>query len=132
MNNNDAYHRTQDIARSAYDRTLEMFLHEPDTKVSKPATQQVVMPFVGDVRTFVVRTGRSKEYGFALFVEITGPDGNTRIVLPDKACQAIYRQRESLVDRSTPASRARKAATAQRKREKAQKAARKARRAGVA
>lgn len=123
---NDAYGRSADTTRQAYDRTLEMFLHEPETKVVRPTTIQTVMPFVGDVRSFVVRTGRSKEYGFAVFIEITGPDGLVRVVLPDKAAQAIYRQREALVDRSTPASRARKAATAERAKAKAKKAARRA------
>lgn len=130
-NGNDPYDRKADTNRQGYDRMLEMFLHLPDTKVVKPTTHMVVMPIVGDVRTFVVRTGRSKEYGFAIFLEIAGPDGLVRIALPDKAAQAIYRQREALVDRSTPASRAKKAATAKRNRERAAKAARRAARQAV-
>lgn len=126
--NNDAYSRQQDTSRQAYDRMLDMFTSAPESKVTKPSTYMTIMPFVGDVRTFVVRTGRSKEYGFAIFVEIAGPDGLVRIALPDKAAQAIYRQRENLTDRSTPASRARKTATAKRKREREAKAAKRAKR----
>jgi hypothetical protein len=123
---NDVYDRKTDTSRSSYDRMLEMFLQLPDTKTTRPATHMTVMPIVGDVRTFVVRSSRSAEYGFALFLEIAGPDGLTRIALPNKVVEAIYRQHDALVDRSTPASRARKAASTKRRKEREAKAARKA------
>lgn len=123
---NDAYDRKTDTSRTSYDRMLEMFLQLPDTKTTRPATHMTVMPIVGDVRTFVVRSSKSAEYGFALFLEIAGPDGLTRIALPNKVVEAIYRQHDALVDRSTPASRAKRAAAAKRRKEREAKAAKKA------
>ena len=52
--------------------------------------------------------------------------GLTRLVLPDKVAQAIYRQRAALTDRSTPESRRRKAAARERARKREEKAARSA------
>ena len=105
--------------RQSYDVLLDMLLHMPDSKTTKPTTKMTVMPLVGDVRTHVIRTNRSKEYGFVIFVEIADAEGLKRIALPDSVAQAIYRQRQSLTDRSTPESRAR--AAKQRLREKQRK-----------
>ncbi len=127
---NDAYDRRADTNRSSYDRTLEMVDGMPNAKLTRPSTTQSIMPIVGDVRTFVVRTSRSSDYGFIVFVEMTGPEGHIRIALPDRVAQSIYRQREALVDRSTPASRARDAARRERTKAKAAKDARKAKRNG--
>lgn len=111
---------------STFDRVLGTLDGLPEVTSTRPATVQTVLPFVGNVTTYVLRTFKSREAGFTLFLELVDAEGRARIVLPDKAVQAIYRQRQSLTDRSTPASRAAKAKARERAKAKAAREARKA------
>jgi hypothetical protein len=109
-----------------FDRVLGTLDGLPDVTSTKPSTVQTVLPFIGNVTTYVVRTFRSREAGFTGFIELVDVEGRARIVLPDKVMQALYRQRQSLTDRSTPESRARKAASKAKAKAKAERAKRKA------
>ena len=113
-------------ARHSYDRLMEFMIHAPDSKVTRPTTIMTVLPIVGDVKTVVVRTARNKEHGFTIFLEIADASGLTRIAIPNKAAEAVYRQRQSLTDRSTPESRAKATRQRQREKQRKERAARKA------
>jgi hypothetical protein len=99
----------------------------PEAKATRPATVVESNAVVGMERTWIVRTARHPEEGFGIFVQLADKSGITQLVLPDRVAQAIYRQRESLTDRSTPESRAKKRAAAEaakRKKEKAERSRR--------
>lgn len=104
-----------------FDRILGDLTGLPDVKMSRPSTQLDVLPIVGDAVTYVVTTARS-EAGFTIFLQIVDAEGRARLVIPPRVSAALYRQRQSLADRSTPASRqrakkARETAKAKRDRE---------------
>jgi len=110
-----------------FDRVLGTLDGLPDVRATKATTIMQVVPIVNSVTTAVVQTLRSEEDGFLIFLQVTdGSGGLTRLVLPDKVARAIYRQRDALVDRSTPESRARARAKRDRERARAEKAARSA------
>lgn len=109
-----------------FDRVLGSLSGLPGSKITRPSTVLTTVPILNVTTTAVIQTYRSKEGAYTVFLQLVDGDGHLRIVLPDKVCQALYRQRESVVDRSTPDSRAR--AKAKREREKARQAKEKRRR----
>jgi hypothetical protein len=110
-----------------FDRVLGTLHGLPDVRATKATTIMQVVPIVNSVTTAVVQTLRSDEDGFLIFLQVSdGSGGLTRLMLPDKVARAIYRQRDALVDRSTPESRARAKAKRDRERSRAEKAARQA------
>ena len=106
------------LAQPTFDRVLGTLDGLPGVSSTKPSTVQSILPFIGAGATHVVQTYKDKEQGFMIFIQIVDAEGRARFVLPDKVCQAIYRQRQSLTDRSTPASRARRARKRQRERQR--------------
>lgn len=106
-------------ASPTFDRIMGLIVGLPDTKLSRPSTVLTVMPLVGASVTYVVQTHKAKE-GFTVFLQMVDAEGRARFVIPPKVADAIYRQRQSLADRSTPESRARQ--RRRQEREKARKA----------
>jgi hypothetical protein len=91
---------------SKFDRVIGMLHDLPDVKETRPSTVIGVMPILGDVQTYVVQTYRQGADYFG-FLQMVDAEGRERVIIPAKVMAAIYRQRESLQDRSTPESRAR-------------------------
>ena len=116
---------TLEAQTADFDRILSSMIGLPDTKITKPRPVQDIYPMLHERNaTFVVQTHRAKNAGFTVFVQIVDAQGSRRIVLPPKVSAAIYAQRQSLTDRSTPESRARKAKANQRKKQKVEREAR--------
>ena len=114
-------------AQPTFDRVLGCIDGMPDVQSTKPSTVMSVLPFVGAVVTYVVQTYRTKDQGFMVFLQTVDAEGRARFLIPDKVAQAIYRQRQSLTDRSTPASRARQQRKRERERRRVAKEARRQR-----
>lgn len=96
--------RDRQVAK--FDRVLGMLVDLPDVRHTRPATVVSTMPILGDTSTYIVQTFRQGgDYTAAL--QLVDAEGRERIVIPAKVMSALYRQRETLSDRSTPASRAR-------------------------
>jgi hypothetical protein len=93
---------------------------------TKPATVRVGSGFTGQIGVWIAQTFRNDD-GFRVALEVIAEDGRaTRLIIPPKVCERIYRQREALTDRSTPESRKRKAAARARAKARKEKAERKA------
>ncbi len=109
---------TNEQAQTTFDRFHANAEGMPDVKHTKPTSIKSAMPLVGNVQDVMVQTYKSEEFGFAIAVTVVNAEGTVRLVLQNKVALAIYRQRQSLTDRSTPESRARrtKSREAQRKR----------------
>lgn len=112
--------------REQFDRLLGTLHGLPDVRETKPTTVMQTVPILNQTTTAVVQTLRMEDEGFLIFLQVVRGDETIRLVLPDKVCQAIYRQRAALVDRSTPESRARAKAKRDRERARAEKARRSA------
>ncbi len=86
---------------SAFDRALAV-LDMPDTLSTQPSTIVSNNPILGHGGTHIIQTARQREDGFSLFIQVLDIGGGQAIqlVLPDKVCRAIYRQRQSLIDRA--------------------------------
>ena len=109
-------------AQSTFDRFHGMVDGMPGVVTTKPSAIKTSLPIVGGVTIATVQTFKSPEFGFAITVTLVDADGQAyNHILPNKVALAIYRQRQSLTDRSTPQSRARKRASNGRKRRKAEK-----------
>src|SRR5262245_14328139 len=115
------------ITASAVNR-IHAMAELPGAKSTRPSTI-LDRGFTGLERTFIVQSVKTPE-GFGIFLQVADADGTTQLILPDGVAQAIYRQRTALTDRSTPASRARKRATADRKKRREAKVRRAAARNG--
>ena len=115
-----------DQAQSTFDRVLTGISGLPGFKSTKPSTCIDAIPIVGNVTTYVIQSFRTEDGGFVIFLQIVDAEGRERIIIPNKVAQAIYRQRQSLADRSTPTSRAYKARQKELERKRKEKAARKA------
>ncbi len=114
-----------DKAKAKFDRVLGMLDGLPDVKQTRPSTVTTILPILGDSQTYVMRTFRQgSEY--IGFLEMVDADGRERIVIPSKVMAAIYRQRTSLTDNSTPASRARERKRKEREKARREREARKA------
>ena len=100
-------------AQSTFDRFHGMVDGMPGVVTTKPSAIKTSLPIVGGVTIATVQTFKSPEFGFAITVTLVDADGQAyNHILPNKVALAIYRQRQSLTDRSTPQSRARKARSA--------------------
>ena len=110
-------------AQTTFDRILAGYDGLPGFKKTKPATVITAIPIVGVVTSYIVQTMRT-DAGFTIFVQIMDAEGRARFVLTDKVAAALYRQRQSLTDRSTPQSRAKQARKAQREKARRKKQAR--------
>jgi hypothetical protein len=68
---------------------------------TKPTTVVATNPLLGHGGTHIVQTVRD-DGKFTIFVQVIDIGGGlaTQIVLPDKVASAIYRQKQSLIDRS--------------------------------
>jgi hypothetical protein len=108
---------------SKFDRVIGMLHDLPDVKETRPSTVIGVMPILGDVQTYVVQTYRQGGDYFG-FLQMVDAEGRERVIIPAKVMAAIYRQRDSLMDRSTPASRARDRARRERERKRKDRARR--------
>lgn len=98
----------QEVQPDAYDRAYGQamgFLHTRPTTL----TAANVMG-VGGARSYIIQSFRVDEAGEVVFIQITGPEGLTRVHLPPMVTQAIARQREALTTMSR--SRAGKARAA--------------------
>ena len=85
----------------------------PDARVTRPSTILEENAVTGLARTWIVRTARQPKEGFGVFLQVAGKEEFVQLVLPHQVAQAIYRQRDALMDRSTPESRARKRAASE-------------------
>lgn len=85
---------------TAFDRAMAV-LDLPDTNSTNPCTMQSINPLLGHTGTHIVQSCRHAEAGFTVFIQIVdaGSQQVVQVVLPDKVCRAIYRQRQSLIDR---------------------------------
>jgi hypothetical protein len=113
---------------------FEAHANLPQAKATKPATVLQSNAVTGLDQTIIIRTSKHPAEGFAIFLQVASrEDGVIQLVLPDKAVQAIYRQRDRLADRSTPQSRQKARATreaAKRRKARAEKQAKAAARNG--
>jgi len=105
---------------------FEAGTHLPQAKATKPATI-IDSSLFGMDQTTIVRTRRHPQEGFSIFLQVASREGGVvQLVLGKEVCAALYRQRDRLMDRSTPASRQRAKASRERAKVRAAKAARKA------
>ena len=114
------------ISTESFDRLRAVVKDLPEHKMTRPSTKVVVLPFLQHTVTYIVETDRGLETGFTVFLQIVDAQGRHRFVLPNEIAQVIYRQRQSLTDRSTPESRKRAAAKRQREKQRKAREARKA------
>ena len=63
---------------------------------TKPSTVKVIHDVTGETATFIVETARQADLGDYVFLEQFDKDGQVRIVLPPKVCEAIARQSGAL------------------------------------
>lgn len=113
-------------AQSTFDRFHAHVDGLPDVTSTKPSAIKQALPLAGQVTTQTVQTFKGAEFGFAIAITVVDADGRAyNHILPNKVAQAIYRQRQSLTDRSTPESRSRKRRSAAAKKRQAGKKERK-------
>lgn len=112
--------------RARFDKLMGTLDGLPGVKQTRPTTVMQTIPILNDTTTVVVQSMKSEDDGYLIFVQVVDSAGHMRIVLPDKVARAIYRQRDSLADRSTPESRARARARREREKRRAAKAERSA------
>lgn len=112
---------TSESASQRFDRIIGGLHGLPGVKSTRPTTVRSILPLANEATTHIVQTMRLEDGSFVVFIETMDAQGHVRLVLPDKVAQAVYRQRSSLTDRSTPESRARKAAKAARDRRRVEK-----------
>lgn len=92
-----------------FDRLLGSLDGLPDTYKTKPAVIRTVPPLgVGGTRMFIAQTFRQydkrtnkkgEDVSVArdtLFLEVTGPDGTIRLVVPNAVLDALVRQRDAI------------------------------------
>ncbi len=111
-------------ADATFDRYVGALEGLPDVTKTRPTTILTAVPFVGNQVTYVVQSVREKDTGFAILLQVVDAQGRSRFVIPNGVAKAIYRQRQSLTDRSTPVSRTRKRRQREQRRKKAERAAR--------
>ena len=89
------------MEQSAFDRSLA-FVELPDVLASKPTTIQTIDPLLGHTGTWILRMAKHPDEGWRLYLQRMDMSGGEPIalVLPDRVCEAIARQRRSLIDRS--------------------------------
>lgn len=114
------------IGYETFDRVHGSLLHAQGGTSTKPATVVETMPIIGTRTAYIVQSFKTGPHGYVVSIEVMDANGPVRLILPNKVAQTVYRQRDRLADRSTPASRARKARAAKVKRDRAARLARKA------
>lgn len=79
-----------------FDRIMGTLHGRPDVTDTNPSTKQPVLPLIGKVQTFTIRTYREAEVGD--WIAVTYGDGEqyTRIVMPPEVSDCIARQRDAL------------------------------------
>lgn len=112
-----------DSTGDAFDRFVQAADGLPGVTKTRPSTVRSTHPLTGVTATHIVQTYREAEAGFTVLVERVDAGGHYRLVLPPEVAAAVYRQRMTLVDRSTPESRHRKAAATARKKLRAERLA---------
>lgn len=117
---------TETLNVDQFDRFLQRVEGLPDVRKTTAVTVRSVHPLVGMATTHVVQTHRQRDEGFTITIERMDAGGHYRIVLPPAVAERIYRQRASLVDRSTPESRARERKRQERERKRQEKERRRA------
>jgi hypothetical protein len=90
----------ENVMPDVFDRLLGQLHGLPDTVNTKMSSLRVVVPMVGDSRTFSVQTYRQKERGDTIFIETVGQGQTIRIALPPEVADTIARQRDQLTARS--------------------------------
>jgi hypothetical protein len=100
-------------APDAYDRQLTALHDLPDVVRSSVATIRAMPPLgIGGSHVFIVQSYRQRERGDLIFLEVSGAEGTTRLVLPPAVANVIARQREALTAKAR--SRAAKTTAADR------------------
>ncbi len=90
----------EQTTQPAFDRACS-FLELPAVLATRPTTIMANDPILGHMGTFIVQTAKHCEAGWRIYLQaISVGGGQIQIVLPDKVAATIYRQRQSLVDRS--------------------------------
>jgi hypothetical protein len=114
------------IGIESFDRVHGGLQHTalPGYRSTKPSTVVDTMPIIGTRTAYIVQSFRTEAHGFVISLEIMDARGPVRIILPNRVAQAIYRQRQSITDRSTPTSRAAQTRKAQREKARREKEAR--------
>lgn len=79
-----------------FDRILGDLTGLPDHRISRPSTVTTILPILGNAQTYVVRTMRTDKGEYIGFVEMIESERHMRLVVPAKAMNALYRQRDSL------------------------------------
>jgi hypothetical protein len=123
---------TLEAPTADFDRSRSQMAGLPGVKFTMARTILDVYPMLHEKNvTFVIETARKQvpgdnDSGFTIFLQIVDAQGSRRVVIPPKAAAIIYRQRQSLTDRSTPESRKRAAARRQREKQRKEREARRA------
>ncbi len=86
---------------TAFDRAMH-FLELPEVQATKPTTIVESNALFGHTGTHIVRTARHREEGWRVFLQVLdiSEGGVTQVILPNKVCEAIYRQKQALIDRA--------------------------------
>jgi hypothetical protein len=92
------------MSTTAFDRAMSL-VDMPDVLTVKPSVVQATNALLGHTGTHIIQTARDGESCFTIFLQVIDASGNgqgevTQVVLPDRVCKAIYRQRQSLIDRA--------------------------------
>ena len=82
-----------------FDRVIGQIDGLPDVHKTRPTTVTTVVPMLGHSQTHVVQTYQNEEGEFTVFLQTVDAEGSTRLVIPAKVADAIYRQREALIKR---------------------------------
>ena len=87
--------------QTAFDRAMA-FLELPEVLSCKPTTIQAIDALFGHTGTWIVRTGKHPEEGWRVYLSRLDMSeaAVVQLVLPNVVCEAITRQRRSLIDRS--------------------------------
>lgn len=83
-----------------FDRIIGDLTGLPDHTFARASTVTTVTPILGRAQTYVIRTCRAPGGAYIGFIEMVEADRHIRIVIPEKAMAAIYRQRDGLVTAS--------------------------------
>lgn len=92
----------EEYSRSKFDRVLTGISGLPGFRQSRPTTVRDAIPIVGELTSYIIQSVKTEDGGVLIFLEVVDAEGRARFILPNKVCSAIYRQRDSLFDRSTP------------------------------
>ena len=85
--------------QTAFDRAMSL-VDMPDVLSTKPSVVVANNALLGHTGTHIIQTARTED-GFVIFMQImdTSGGGLIQVILPERVCGTIYRQRQSLIDR---------------------------------